>query len=317
MELCWVEGSPGSSGRRLWQDEAVQPLALCPRCSLAGICHSPGSADTWSGRAGCTDFGTGLLHLEGLRHHPPILWHEVPSHGQGQARCDKIPVQEPEAGPSMKPRFLMGTGSARARLTPSSITAESGGQDQGEAILPRARGSGYLLCHQREHTGAALPTTHGTLLHGQHQLPQGSASSRDTGDTGGATPAWAWHPLPAVPTGQSKHPQQSPPVPAPALQTPLCQPQPCKSQPSSSKHPTWKEQHQHGHKRSPATSAQGKGQPETPKTSLGELSMEPNWPLDHQTSPAAIGNLAGPSQRPHACSHAQAQAGKSKSLWQK
>lgn len=71
---------------------------------------------------------------------------------------------------------------------------------------------------------------------------------------------------------------------------PLCQPQPCKPQPSSSKHPTWKEQHHHSHNRSPAMSAQGKGQPQTPKIHLRELSMEPNWPLDHQISPAAIAN---------------------------
>lgn len=63
---------------------------------------------------GCADFSTGLPHLEGLQHHPPTLWHEVPSHGQGWARWDRIPVQEPETGPSTKPQpgFMMGTGSA-------------------------------------------------------------------------------------------------------------------------------------------------------------------------------------------------------------
>lgn len=37
-----------------------------------------------------------LQHLEPLRHHPPTPWHEVP---EGQARWDKIPVQEPVRGP--------------------------------------------------------------------------------------------------------------------------------------------------------------------------------------------------------------------------
>lgn len=153
------------------------------------------------------------------------------------------------------------------------------GHVQGEAMLPRDGRSGYLPCHPRERTGAALPTAPGTLLHSLHQLPKGSAPSRDTGDTGVAAPAWAWHPLPAVPTGQSKHPQQSPPAPTPVLQTPG--PHPANIPPGRSNTTTGTTGPQPCPHR-----ARGSHKPPKPASpSRGELGMEPNWPLDHQPLP--------------------------------
>lgn len=90
----------------------------------------------------------------------------------------------------------------------------------------------------------------------------------------------------------------------PTAKSPCSYPSPANPRPSSSKHPTWKEQHHHGHNRTPAVSTQGKGQPQTPETSLPQprgarngAKLAPGPPA----SPTAIGNLGWalpPATRP-------------------
>lgn len=130
---------------------------------MAGTWHGPGSPDSRSGCAGCADFGTGLPRLEVLQHHSPAPRHEVPSCGQGLARWDKIPVQEPVTGlapqsHSRGARIYDGDWQCLSEADTEQHHRWEWGHVQGEAMLPRDGESGYLPCHPRERTGAALPT---------------------------------------------------------------------------------------------------------------------------------------------------------------
>lgn len=263
-------------------------------CGTAPAAPAPGAAALGLCSAG---FGTGLPRLEVLRHHPPSPWHEVPSHG-----WEKIPVQEPARGPITKPQpgFMMSTGSARARLTPSGITGGSGGHMQGEA--PKVQGLRMPQHHQREHTGAALPSAHSALLHSQHPLPKGSASTgtRQTPECC-TSPGLALPPCCALSTELT--PAAKPPVPAPALQTPEPHPAnipPARSNATTGPQPRPQPDPSHGHAGQEAAT-----DPQTASPSLGELGREPSWPLDHQPLPLARETPAGPSLRPHARGHAR------------
>lgn len=206
--------------------------------------------------------------------------------------------------PQAQPGLVMGTGSARARLTPSGITAGRGDHVQGEGMLLRDRGSGYLPCHRRACTGAALE-----LLCPLHPAPRPAPAAEGLSiqqGHGRHQSGWAWHPL-APRTEQT-----------PAAKPPRASPSPANPRPSSSKHPTWKQQHHHGHNQSPATSTQGKGQPQTPQNqpwgARNGAKLAPGPPA----CPTATGNpgwALPPATRPRPRSrHGQ---GNKKSLRQK
>lgn len=266
---------------------------------MAGTWHGPGSPDSRSGCAGCADFGTGLPRLEVLQHHSPAPRHEVPSRGQGLALWDKIPVQEPVTGlapqsHSRGARIYDGDWQCPSEADTEQHHRWERGHVQGEAMLPRDGGSGYLPYHPRERTGAALPTalapcSTACISCQRAQRPAGTQE----------TPEWLPQPGPGTPSCCAHGTEQTP-----AAKSPCSNPSPANPRPSSSKHPTLKEQHHHGHNRTPAASTQGKGQPQTPETSLPQprgarngAKLAPGPPA----SPTAIGNLGWalpPATRP-------------------
>lgn len=163
---------------------------------------------------------------------------------------EKIPVQEPVRGPITKPQpgFRMGTGSARARRHRAASLVGVGATCREK--LPRERGSG---CPNT--TGENTRSCSALCPQRPAPRPMGSASCRDTADTGVAAPAQAWRSLGAVPAAQSSHPQQSP----------LCQPQPCRPQQTShlqgATPPRPRADPSHGHA--------GQGAATDPQTALG------------------------------------------------
>lgn len=173
---------------------------------------------------------------------------------------------------------MMGTGSARGRPTLSSITGGSGATSREKQC---SRGTGGL---------DTSPATRGNALEllcppPWHPAPQPASAAEGLSAQQGhrrhrsGCPSLGLAPLPAVPTGQSKHPQQSPPAPTPVLQTPG--PHPANIPPGRSNTTTGTTGPQPRPHR-----ARGSHKPPKPASpSRGELGMEPNWPLDHQPLP--------------------------------
>lgn len=189
---------------------------------------------------------------------------------------------------------MMGTGSARARPTPSSITGGSGATSREKQC---SQGTGGL---------DTSPTTRGNALEllcppPWHPAPQPASAAKGlSAQQGHRRHQSGCTSLGLAPPSCCAHGTEQ----TPAAKSPCSNPSPANPRPSSSKHPTLKEQHHHGHNRTPAASTQGKGQPQTPETSLPQprgarngAKLAPGPPA----SPTAIGNLGWalpPATRP-------------------